>query len=227
MGRKLLVGVAITVAVLVAPTAALAATPYAYHTLHSWNAFASFNLTQDHYAITVWVFTTSGRFSLKPGAAPLNSTSSYTAVEIVVQDLDQPAGKGYLEVADWSGQAWTSPRFRGALAGATITASVPLEDWHSGNTAVASIQVVWRATGPSVTRPSHWHIRYPRIVTILSNSNDNQRPAVATATVTFDGTTLLAGGTDDGAGLESVKFNCRQVGYRQRVDFGACTAFNG
>ena len=226
MARKLLIGIAIVVATLLVPTSAMAATPYAYHTIVSRSATASFNVVEGHYAIAAWVFTTSGRFSLKPGAAPLVGTSGYTDVEIVVQDLDQPSGKGYLEVADWSGQVPIAGGFNGDIAGASVTATVPVSDWHSGETAVATVQVSWAATGPSTTRPSHMHARYPGIVTIVSNSNDNERPAVATGTVTFDGSDLIENGTDSGALVSSVKFNCRQIGYRVRVDFGECSAIN-
>jgi hypothetical protein len=212
---------------LALPASASAATPVAYHSIHWSSASASFHQVQGDYAVDIYIGTSVGRWSLKAGSPPQIVTGGLTSIDISVYDLSRPTIKGYAQVASWSGQIPEPGRFHGSLAAASVHAVVPISEDFSGQSAVARIDVSWTAIGPSYIAPSHLHARYPKVVTLVSNSNDNERPALAVATASVAGATLLDRATDDGATLHSTKFNCRQIGYRQITDFDLCLPSNG
>jgi hypothetical protein len=219
--RSMALAVAMAASLLI-PGAALASTPFSYHTISSKSAVATFSRVDGHFETVVYVGTSDARMSLKPGAAPIVGRSGLTTVDIIVSDLDQPTGKGYVQVAQWSGQIPLIGTFRGSLATASVTATIPVTERLSGDTGTATLHVTWVATSRASTAPRHMHLRWPHLLILVSNSNDKDRTALAVGTVSLDGGTLIQGATDSSALLLWTRFNCRQMGYRQVADFGEC-----
>ena len=222
MVRKGFLAMAVLAAAMAAPAGALAAPPYSYHTIANRDAYAFFDATSGDLGIAVWVSGTDARMSLKPSGPPLNGAFGLTSVTIIVVDLTRPTGKGYVKLADWDGQVAVAPTFHGALDRASLLVDVPVTDAITGAGGVAEVSIAWTASGPSATGPEHLHLRWPGELILNSNSNDNERPAIAEGSVRLAVAGLLVNGPDSGAMLHSTKFNCRQIGYRTLGDVGVC-----